>query len=283
MKYFRGDRYDLYGTRHWAVKLICSVVLSLILAPIIVVVVASFNPQPYLSFSLKEFSLTWYRQFFEDFRWRNSLWLSLYVALLTVCVTIPLGTMAAVAMVRTSFRGKGIFQFLVLAPFLIPGLVLGIGLLILMNSIQIRGSVVSLVAGHSILTLPLAFLSIRSVLLGLSPAVEEAAIGLGASRIRTFFEITLPLIKPGVLAGSFFVFILSFNEFIVSLFLTTHRTMTLPIRVWTSLKYEISPVVAATSTILILVSVVTLAAASRLLSIERLSRRGQVEGKRSNR
>jgi ABC-type spermidine/putrescine transport system permease subunit II len=279
IKYLREQGYDLYGTRHWAVRFICYLVFSLLLVPIVVVIIASFNPQPYLSFSLKEFSLTWYLQFFEDFRWRHSLWLSLYVALLTVCVTIPLGTMAALAMVRVPFRGKGIFQFLVLAPFLIPGLVLGIGLLIFMNIIQIRGSIASLVAGHSILTLPLAFLTIRSVLVGLNPAVEEASVGLGASHIRTFLEITLPLIKPGLLAASFFVFIFSFNEFIVSLFLTTHRTMTLPIRVWTSLKYEISPIVAATSTILILVSVVTLAMASRLLSLERLSRRGQIQGK----
>ncbi len=271
----REESYDLYGTRHWAVRFLCYLSFLLLLSPIIVVIAASFNPQPYLSFSLKEFSLTWYAQFFEDFRWRGSLWLSFYVALLTVCVSVPLGTVAAVAMVRLPFRGKGIFQFLVLAPFLIPGLVLGIGLLILMNTVQTRGSIASLVAGHSILTLPLAFLSVRSVLVGLNPVIEEAAVGLGAGRMRTFFEITLPLIKPGVLTASFFVFILSFNEFIVSLFLTTHRTMTLPIRIWTSLKYEISPIVAATSTILVVISIITLAAASQLLSIERLSRRGE--------
>jgi len=131
-----------------------------------------------------------------------------------------------------------------------------------MNAVQIRGSIASLVVGHAILTLPLAFLSVRSVLVGLNPLIEEAAVGLGAGRVRAFFEITLPLIKPGVLTASFFVFILSFNEFIVSLFLTTHRTMTLPIRIWTSLKYEISPIVAATSAILIAISIMTLAVAS---------------------
>jgi len=86
----REDSYDLYGTRHWAVRLICYASFLLLLAPIIVVIVASFNPQPYLSFSLKELSLTWYAQFFEDFRWRASLWLSFYVALLTVCVSVLL-------------------------------------------------------------------------------------------------------------------------------------------------------------------------------------------------
>ena len=149
MKYLKEDAYDLYGTRHWGVRFICYLVFFLLLAPIVVVIAASFNPQPYLSFSLREFSGAWYLQFFEDFRWRHSLWLSLYVALLTVCVTIPLGTMAAVAIVRVRFRGKGVFHFLVLAPFLIPGLVLGIGLLIFMNMIQIRGSIASLVVGHS--------------------------------------------------------------------------------------------------------------------------------------
>jgi len=273
----KEKQYDLCGTHHWAVKLVCYLVFCFLLTPICIVIITSINPQPYLSFSLKEFSLTWYMQFFEDFRWRNSLWLSFYIALLTVCIAVPLGTMAAMATVRLRFFGKGSFEFLVLAPFLLPGLVLGIGLLIFMNFLEIRGSILSLILGHSILTLPVAYLSVRAVLIGVSTSIEEAAIGLGAGRIRTFFEITIPLARPGILTACFFVFILSFNEFILSLFLTTHRTITLPIRIWSSLQYEISPIVSATSTVLIIVSMVTLTVASLLSSIERLSRREMVE------
>jgi putative spermidine/putrescine transport system permease protein len=268
-----GKKFDILGTENSYLRWYCYGVFFLMMAPIFVVIVASFNPQPFLSFSLKEFSLIWYEEFFSDFRWREALWRSVYVALWTVLISVPLGTISAFIMVRFRFFGKGIFQFLVLAPFLIPGLVLGVGLLIFMNSLELRGNIASLVAGHSILTLPLSFLTVRSVLQGISPTLEEAAIGLGASKIRTFFEIILPLIKPGVLAGCFFVFIVSFNEFVISLFLTTHRTMTLPIRIWTSLKFEISPIVAAISTLLVVISISILALAAKILSIDRLVKR----------
>ncbi len=266
-------QFDIFGTKSQLLKWYCYAIFFIMMAPIFVVIVASFNPQPFLSFSLNEFSLVWYQEFFSDFRWREALLRSIYVALLTVVVTVPMGTIAAFVMVRFRFFGKGAFQFLVLAPFLIPGLVLGVGLLILMNNLELRGNIASLVAGHAILTLPLAFLTVRSVLQGLSPTLEEAAIGLGAGKIRTFIEIILPLIKPGIIAGCFFVFIVSFNEFVISLFLTTHQTMTLPIRIWTSLKFEISPIVAAISTVLVFISVSILALASKLLSIERLLKR----------
>ncbi len=243
--------------------------LLLLLWPLAYAAWVSFTPGELLEPPRGELSLRWYRRFFASPQWTAGLWNSLKVAGLAVVGSLVGGTGLAVAVARHHFRGRRLLSGAVLLPLFVPAVVLGMGLLPWVRFLGLWGSLGALGAGHALWSLPVVFLVVRSALEELDPALEEAARGLGASGFLTFRRVTLPLILPAVLSGAAMGFVLSLNEFMIALFLATPDTETLPKVIWPSLRYTLTPLVAAASCVTMLLTLLGLALAVSLLRVDR--------------
>lgn len=246
-------------------------VLGFILAPIVITVVVSFNPGNYILFPPEGMSLRWYRVFFQDYTWmmvfRNSLDIAFPTMLISTCV----GVLAALGYMRHQFRGRNAVNLLIMLPFLVPGILIGISLLMFAHKIGFAGTYRVVVAGHCLWAIPTVFLLVQAVLAGYDFTVEEAARDLGAGAVKTFFLITVPRIRTGIFTAMIFSFITSFGEFSIALFLTAPDTMTMPVQIWNSLKYEVTPVVAAVSTVMIATTLLGIGLGAKLIGIKKIS------------
>jgi len=234
----------------WTVNALIALYL---LAPVIVVIATSFTTTAYPVFPPRGFTLRWFGEVLASPEYLEAMRVSATLAAASTAIATVLGTFAALGLARGSFRGKGAAAALFLSPIFFPAIVLGLALLIFYNQVGLAGTLHGMIAAHAVLTTPFVIRMVMASLSEFDPAVEEAAQNLGAGAVRTFFQVTLPLIRPGVVAGAVFAFILSFDELVVSLFLAGPGMQTLPIRIFTSLEYGSRPSVSAISTMLILV------------------------------
>ncbi len=231
-------------------------VLLAMLAPFAYAVWMSFAPGEVLEPPTGEWSLRWYREFFDSSQWTRALRTTCEVALLSVAGSLVGGLGLAVAVTRFHFRGARLLSGAVLLPMFVPTVVLAMGLLPLVMATGLRGSLVSVAAAHSLVSLPVVFLLLRSALAQADPDLERAARGLGAGPWTAFRRVTLPLASPAVLAGALVAFILSANEFILAVFLTTPLTKTLPAALWPAARYKETPLLAAASCLTVLVTLI---------------------------
>ena len=249
-------------------KALNAVILLYLLAPIIVVIATAFTATAYPVFPPQGFTLRWFAKFLSTPEFVESMRISALLALSCTAIAAVLGTTSALALARFRIPGKATISALLLSPILFPTIVLGLALLVFSNRIGLSGTFLNLVCAHVVLTTPFVIRMVMVSLARFDPAVEEAARNLGAGRWRTFFRITLPLIRPGVLAGSVFAFIISFDELVVTLFLTAPGLQTLPIRIYTYVEYSSDPTISAISTVLIVAwLVIGLPAYARFLSV----------------
>ncbi|MGE3805199.1 MAG: ABC transporter permease [Gemmataceae bacterium] len=244
-------------------------VLALLLWPLAYAVWVSFTPGELLAPARGEWSLRWYRQFFDNRQWMAGLWNSLIVALLAVAAALVGGVGLALALTRHHFRGQRFLSLAVLLPLFVPAVVLGMSLLPWVRVLGLWGTRLSVALAHGLWGLPVVFLVVRAALEEVDPDVESAARGLGAAPLLVFRRITLPLILPGVLVGAIMGFILSLNEFMIALFLCTPEIETLPKVIWPNLRYTLTPLVAAASCVTMLVTLAGLALVAWLLKLER--------------
>jgi ABC-type spermidine/putrescine transport system permease subunit II len=221
--------------------------LLALLWPVVYAAWVSFSPGELLELPTGAWSLRWYRLFFATPRWTRALENSLLVAAMSSAVALPCGAALALAVTRYRFRGARLLSRAVLLPLFVPGVVLGMGLLPVFRATGLWGDRLSLALAHALTSLPIVFLVARSALEEAGPDLEWAARGLGASPGRAFVRVTLPLIRPAILAGAAMSFILSLNELILALFLATPQIETLPRVIWPELRYTLSPIVAAAS------------------------------------
>jgi ABC-type spermidine/putrescine transport system permease subunit II len=233
-------------------------VLAFLILPAFIVIPMSFGPSQYLKFPPVGFSLVWYKEFIHSEAWLGSFWLSFQVASLTVVIATVVGTLAALAIVRGDFPGKAFLNGMIILPMVVPVIVLAIAVYGLYVKLGLVGTRTGLVCAHSVLAFPYVFLIMRSNLHGFDTNLELAAMNLGANRIRTFFLVTLPLILPGMMTSAIFAFIVSFDELVVANFISGIRATTLPKQMFDGIRLEVSPVVAAVSSILILFSIFTI-------------------------
>lgn len=234
----------------WLVNL-C--IVFYLLAPVIVVVATAFTTTGYPVFPPRGFTLRWFADVLSSREYLEAMQVSALLGAASTAIAATLGTFAALGLVRGRFAGRDLVSALFLSPIFFPAIVLGLALLIFYTRIGLAGTLGGMIAAHAVLTTPFVIRMVTASLAEFDPAVEEAARNLGASPVRTFFQVTLPLIRPGVVAGAVFAFILSFDELVVSLFLAGPGLQTLPIRIFTSLEYSSRPSVSAISTMLILV------------------------------
>lgn len=251
-------------------RLFLWVALATLLWPLIYAVWMSFTPSELLEPPQGEWSLRWYRLFFSSPQWTAGLINSLVVAAMTVAGSLVGGVGAALALLRYHFRGQRLLSFAVLLPLFLPAVVLGMALLPFVRLIGLWGTRASLAAAHSLWSLPVVYLVVRAALEDLDPDLERAARGLGAGPVQTFLSITLPVIAPALLTGAMMAFVLSLNEFIMALFLSTPAIETLPKVIWPSLRYTLTPLVAAASGVTLLLTLLGLGVATQLLRLDRL-------------
>lgn len=232
-------------------RTINAAVIVYLLAPIIVVVATAFTTTAYPVFPPQGFSLRWFEKFLATREFVEAIRISTMLATVSTFIAAILGTFSGLALARFPIPGKSTISALLLSPILFPTIVLGLALLIFNTRIGISGTFAGLVCAHVVLTTPFVIRMVMVSLAQFDPAIEEAARNLGAGWWRTFLFITLPLIRPGVLAGAVFAFILSFDELVVTLFLSAPGLQTLPIRIYTYVEYSSDPTISAISTVLI--------------------------------
>lgn len=243
-----------------------------LLWPLFYVVWISFTPGELLEPPTREWSLRWYHLFFQSPQWTLGLTNSIWVAGMTVIGSLLGGSGVALAVTRYHFRGAQLLSGAVLLPLFVPAVVLAMALLPFMHAFGLWGSRFSLAAAHSLWGLPVVFLVTQSALKELDPDLERAARGLGADPLTTFRRVTLPAIAPALLVGALMAFILSLNEFVMALFLSTPAIETLPKVIWPNLRYTLTPLVAAASSITMALTLLGLALATWLLRMQRIIR-----------
>ena len=251
-----GGRY-LAGT-------IVGLILLFLAFPIIVVFVVSFSEATYLTFPPPSFGLRWYRVYFGSDDWLRPTWLSLVVASCVVVLATTLGTLAALGIERLPRALRVIASGLILSPLIVPVIVVAIGIYYAFARYGLVGTPIAMVLAHTCLAVPFVVTSVTASLSGIDRRLEQASLSLGATPAATFWQVTLPLIRPGVLVGALFAFITSFDELIMSLFLSGVGAVTLPRRMWEDLRYAIDPTIAAVSTLTIVLTALLLGAAHLL-------------------
>ncbi|HJZ56345.1 MAG TPA: ABC transporter permease [Gemmataceae bacterium] len=246
-------------------RVLAALVLLAMLAPFAYAVWMSFAPGVLLEPPTDRWSLRWYREFLGSAKWTAALQTTAEVAALSVVGSLVGGLGVAVAVTRYHFRGRSALSGAVLLPMFVPAVVLGMGLLPLVRGVGLQGMAVAIAAAHSLASLPVVFLLLRSALSQVDPELERAARGLGAGPVTAFRRVTLPLVSPAIAAGAVIACILSVNEFTLALFLGTPRT--LPAALWPESRYQETPLIAAASCLSVLVTLLGMGLAARLWRI----------------
>lgn len=245
-------------------------VYAFLLAPIVVVMLASLTKTAFVVFPPQGLTLAWYAAIFLHPEFVASLMLSLTVAAGTAVVAGTLGTLAAIAIVRERVPGSGLWLALLSSPLVIPTVVLGIALLQWFTLLALPAGAVPLILGHTILAIPYVVRLVGAGLLGVDPALDRAAAGLGATPLERLRRVTLPLVAPSIIAGALFAFITSFDDLTVALFIVSTNVMTLPVRIYNYMQFNYDPLITSVSTVMIVLSLVLVFAIERAIGVGRL-------------
>ncbi len=227
-------------------------IYAFIYAPIAVMVVFSFNDQK-TNYYWKGFTLRWYEKLFTNSSIVDYLWNSLYIALAATVISVIIGTVGAVGLIRFEFRVKKLVNNSLYIPIVIPEIVLGLSLLMLFEIIRLPLGFTAIILAHVTFCVPFVIIIMRGRLAGMDLSVEEASMDLGANRLVTFFRITLPMLAPGIVSGAFMSFTLSIDDVIISNFVSGPYSTTLPVKILSLVKTGLSPEVNALTTIMIAV------------------------------
>ncbi|MBJ3776726.1 ABC transporter permease [Acuticoccus mangrovi] len=229
---------------------------AFMLAPMVVVLAASFTGEGYISFPPASLSTRWYVEVLQNNTFMNALSFSLQIAAITATASGLVGVLSAVVLVKPSFPGRTFLVSLAMMPLTLPHIVLAIALLQLFGSLAIPSAPYALLMGHILITVPYVLRLTMTSLGGLDPRLELASFTLGASRSYTLRHVVLPLGLRGILAGILFAFLLSFDEITISLFTALPGKMTLPAEIFSYASQGSDPVIAAASGLMIIISAV---------------------------
>lgn len=231
-------------------KLYVWLVLSLVIAPLVVVIGVSFNPSSQFMLSASAVSLRWYSEFFGRNEYIHALfYVSLPLAIAASVLATVVGSLAAIALVRFRLAGRDVLEAIFMLPILIPSILLGAALYLFLVRFNAAGTYGSLIIGHMLIGIPFVIRVVMAGLAGINPAIEEAAISLGCGKIAAFRRAVLPLLRSSLWSGAIFAFILSFSDINVALFLSGPNTNTLPLQIFSDIQWQGDPTIAAASTI----------------------------------
>ncbi|WP_370314016.1 ABC transporter permease subunit [Sagittula sp.] len=239
----------------WTVRIVGGLIVATLVLPIVVVMIISFSKASYLTFPPPDYSLRWYEKFFSDRNWMSAFWNSLGIAVISAGISVTLGAAAAMGIVRSTIRHKSTLMLLLVSPMIVPPVVLGLSLYSLFLKFDMVGTYWGLAAAHSINGIPIVVVIVAASLQGVDRQLEQSAAVHGASPLTVFRTVTLPAIAPGIGAAVFFAFLHSFDELVLTLFLSSPRMKTLPLMLWGDINYQLNPVLAVVSTLEVLLVV----------------------------
>ena len=233
-------------------------VLLFLVAPVLAVIPMSFNAAPVLELIPSKPSLAQYSRFFDSPDWMHALWISVQVAVGTMLLATLVGLLAALGLARIPVRARAALEALLILPRIVPTIVFAVAAYSIYLKLGLVGSVVGLVLAHSVLATPFVVIFVGSALRGVDGALAEASRSLGAGAFVTFVRVVFPQIRLAVAGSALFAFNLSFDEVVVTLFISGIGTKTLPVKVWDAIQYEITPILPAISTLVVLATLLLL-------------------------
>ena len=233
-------------------------VLAFLVVPVLTVIPMSLSPSMVFELFPSHPGFTQYQRFFASSDWMVALGRSVQVALGTMALATVMGTLAALGLRRLSARPRRLLEAALIAPRIVPSIVFAVAAYYVFAPAGLVGNVGGLVLAHSVLAFPFVVVFVGSALHGLDPALEEASASLGGGPITTFGRVTFPQIRLAVFGSALFAFNVSFDEVVVTLFISGVRAKTLPVKVWDAIFYEITPILPAISTVIIVASLVVL-------------------------
>ena len=250
-------------------RMICALILLFLITPVLVIVPLSFSESAFLVYPVLGFSLRWYENFFSSPTWMLGLKNTLIVAPVATLIAMVLGTLAALGFNRANFFGKAFLMSLLVSPMVVPVVIVGVAAYLFFAPLGMANNIWLLIVMHAVLGVPFVVITVLATLEGFDQNLVKAASSLGASPVYAFFRVTLPIIAPGVISGGLFAFGISFDEVVLTLFVAGPEQFTLPRVMFSGIRENLNPTIAAAATLLILFSVVM------LLTLEWLRRRSE--------
>ena len=239
------------GWWRWPLAAIAAATAAFLLLPIFFIAALSFGSSQWLIFPPPAWTFRWYRELFADPRWFQSALTSLEIALLVAALSVVIGALASFGLVRGSFRGREVLKAFFLTPMILPVIVLAVALYALFLRVGLAGTMIGFVLAHLVVALPFSILTITAALEGFDKSIEDAAILCGASPLEAALRVTLPAIASGLFSAAVFSFLASWDEVVLAIFMASPTLQTLPVKIWETLQQDLTPVVAAASTLLI--------------------------------
>jgi putative spermidine/putrescine transport system permease protein len=239
---------------YFALRGLAVLTLLYLILPVLAIVPLSFSSSTFLVYPIPGWSMRWYQNLIASDEWRMAAKNSFIVAPSATVVATFLGTLAAIGLTKANFRGKALLMAVLISPMIVPVVVVGVGMYLFFAPIGLANTYIGLILAHASLGVPFVVTTVAATLQGFNYNLVRASLSLGANPVKTFFRITLPVIAPGVISGALFAFATSFDEVVVTLFLAGANQTTLPRQMFTGIRENISPTIAALATILIVFS-----------------------------
>jgi putative spermidine/putrescine transport system permease protein len=256
----RGERIWYY-----AYRIICGLIFFFLIAPIVVVIPLSFNAVPFFTFTPEMLSLDpagystkWYQDFFTNRNWQGAVQNSFILAFFSTLIATVLGTIAALGLSRAEMPAKTLIMGILISPMIVPVIIAAAGMFFFYSDIGLASTHLGVILAHAALGTPFVVITVTATLVGFDHSLTRAAATLGASPIRTFFKIIVPLILPGVISGALFAFVTSFDEVVVVQFVGSYKQRTIPWAMFSGLREQISPTILAVATLLVVLSILML-------------------------
>jgi putative spermidine/putrescine transport system permease protein len=255
--------------KRWRLALhgLCGLVYGFLVLPIVIIIPLSFSGGSFLSYPLPDLSFRWYVEMMESYKWGLAFKNSMIVATSAMVLSVLLGVPAALGLNRVGFPFKNAVMGVLISPLIVPVIIVAVGCYFFFASIGLGASRLGLILAHTVIAAPFVIITVSATLEGFDRNLHRAALGLGANPLQAFFKVTLPLILPGVVSGALFAFAASFDEVVIALFITGPETLTLPRQLFSGLRDELTPVITAVATVMIVIALLLMA------TIEYLRRR----------
>jgi putative spermidine/putrescine transport system permease protein len=244
--------YDKLGPWKWLLLGVTILVCLFLMLPIVFIAALSFGSSQWLIFPPPSWTVRWYQELFADPRWLTSAWTSLKIAVIVTVLSVVIGFLAALGLNRGSFVGRETLRALFLTPMILPVVVLAVALYAFFLKIGLAGTTIGFVIAHLLIALPFSIISIGNALEAFDKSIEDAAILCGASPWEARLRITVPSISHGLFGAAVFSFLASWDEVVLAIFMASPTLQTLPVKIWSTLRQDLTPVIAAASTLLIL-------------------------------
>ncbi len=242
--------YHKLGFWRWILNTIAVMLALFLLLPIVFIVALSFGSSRWLAFPPPKWTTKWYVELFSNPAWIESTYVSFKISIVVMILSVVLGYLCSVALVHGSFRGREILRAILLTPMILPVVVLGVALYAFFLKMGLSGTYFAFVISHLLIALPFSVIVISNALELFDPAIENAAILCGATPWQARFKITLPAIKNGLISAGIFSFLISWDDVVLAIFMASPDLQTLPVKIWGTLRQDLTPVVAAASTLL---------------------------------